>query len=57
MNGQFEEVSEEVPLMLEEFYPETDSAPAPSIAVQPLARATRLTSKSGKPAAADQAVA
>jgi hypothetical protein len=55
MNGQFEEVSEEVPLMLEEFYPETDSAPAPSIAVQPLA--TRLTSKSGKPAAADQAVA
>jgi hypothetical protein len=57
MNGQFEEVTEEVPLMLEEFYPETDSTPAPASAVQPLARATRLTSKLGKPAAAEQAVA
>lgn len=50
-NGQFEDGEEEVPLLLEEFYPETESDTAINSADKPqsqeLVRATRLTNKLG----------
>ena len=52
-NGQFEEVDEEVPLLLEEFYPEAETTEAPSaspsIATTPARpRTSPLTNKLGK---------
>ncbi len=58
-NGQFEEVDEEVPMLLEEFYPQVEEGehstaePAPQTVAQPRgtrARASPLTNKLGKDA-------
>ncbi|WP_342713623.1 hypothetical protein [Oceanisphaera psychrotolerans] len=50
-NGQFEDGEEEVPLLLEEFYPETESDTSSKSTDKPqpqeLVRATRLTNKLG----------
>ncbi|WP_139744451.1 hypothetical protein [Aeromonas media] len=54
-NGQFEEVDEEVPLLLEEFYPEVETTEAPSASpsiattpARPRPRTSPLTNKLGK---------
>lgn len=54
-NGQFEEVDEEVPLLLEEFYPEAETTEAPSASpsiattpARPRPRTSPLTNKLGK---------
>ena len=51
LNGQFEDGEEEIPLLLEEFYPESDddtaNKPDEKHPSQELVRATRLTSKLG----------
>ncbi len=56
-NGQFEDVDEEVPMLLEEFYPQVEEGehlttePAPQTVAQPRgtrARASPLTNKLGK---------
>jgi hypothetical protein len=54
-NGQFEEVDEEVPLLLEEFYPEVEMTEAPSASpsiattpARPRPRTFPLTNKLGK---------
>ena len=56
-NGQFEDIDEEVPMLLEEFYPQVEEGehstaePAPQTVAQPRgtrARASPLTSKLGK---------
>jgi hypothetical protein len=49
-NGQFEDSEEEIPQVLEEFYPEadTDTPSDQPVQQQTMARATRLTNKLGK---------
>jgi len=58
-NGQFEEVDEEVPMLLEEFYPEAETPEASSasppmaaatVSARPRPRSSPLTSKLGKSA-------
>jgi len=58
-NGQFEDSEEEIPQVLEEFYPEPESdTPTDQLAPpQPLARASRLTNKLGKLHRAEPSVA
>ena len=51
-NGQFEDSEEEIPLVMEEFYPEEDAAreltsPAATSAKPTIARSTKLTAKLG----------
>ncbi len=48
-NGQFEDSEDEVPLLLDEFYPEQPEQPEPTQDAKPatLVKATRLTSKLG----------
>ncbi len=51
-NGQFEDSEEEIPLVMEEFYPENDAtreltSPAATSAKPTIARSTKLTAKLG----------
>ena len=51
-NGQFEDSEEEIPLVMEEFYPENDAtrelmSPAATSAKPAIARPTKLTAKLG----------